>query len=430
MEDLCSLFIRQPRAQYTLDDLGPPHFALWRPGTATTAPRRLQFGRDDFIVQNARNENVHASYFYPTFTERTDAEGPPPKVPVFVYCHGSAASRLDAVVDCLGLLLRYQIGVVVLDFAGCGHSSGDYMSLGCREPGDIQAVLEYVTETYGHMIESYSLWGRSMGGVSAVRYAAMWTALPAEERAEMPPLKALVLDSPFSNLWKLAEYIVENFKSATPKVLLSGIAAIGLPLVRNGIMERVPDFDIKIFEAMTAAAACSDLDVFIFHGEEDDFVPPEQSYALYGAYGTLGGANNATAELRCGETEGKSQVQQLNGSLGGRGRPGSSSNSSNTRDGGNGRSPTASSVSSCASSTSSTPSTNEDITPTTGPSFSDDVPSEPSLTTSSASASSTSMIAGASSSSLASGSMINSTFAYSIPSTRCMYLFSQFYILS
>ena len=35
------------------------------------------------------------------------------KYPVFVYCHGSAASRQDAVVDCVGILLRYQVCIFV-----------------------------------------------------------------------------------------------------------------------------------------------------------------------------------------------------------------------------------------------------------------------------------------------------------------------------
>jgi len=38
---------------------------------------------------------------------------------------------------------------VGFDFAGCGKSEGDYITLGLNERHDVRKVLEYVASVYG-----------------------------------------------------------------------------------------------------------------------------------------------------------------------------------------------------------------------------------------------------------------------------------------
>lgn len=121
------------------------------------------------------------------------------------------------------------------------------------------------------MILSYSLWGRSMGAVTAIRFAGEYCSTPIPQRPQGPPLRALILDSPFAHLYSLAQHVVESFhlSSPAPKVVLSGVAAIGLPLTRSAILQRIPGFDIATFENLNLAAKCAELDMFCFHGELD-----------------------------------------------------------------------------------------------------------------------------------------------------------------
>jgi alpha-beta hydrolase superfamily lysophospholipase len=58
---------------------------------------------------------------------------------------------------------------------------------------------------------SVALWGRSMGAVASLRCAARWATLAPQERQRLygsVPLTGLILDSPFSRLWTLAQHIV------------------------------------------------------------------------------------------------------------------------------------------------------------------------------------------------------------------------------
>ena len=78
-------------------------------------------------------------------------------------------------------------------------SEGDYVSIGFRESMDIKSIVEYLRNSgeVSHII----LWGRSMGSVSALRYAARY-----------PNIEVLVNDSPFSSLHEVCIEKVQGYK--------------------------------------------------------------------------------------------------------------------------------------------------------------------------------------------------------------------------
>src|SRR5262249_46558375 len=113
---------------------------------------------------------------------------------------------------------------------------------------------------FTHRFDRFLLWGRSMGAVSCVLYAATVSSEMAaaginpmhpsmsqlsQRTPRIPYISGLILDSPFSSLWTLAESIIENYKTRLPKIVLAGVAAIGLPLVRTAILNKIHGFDIK-----------------------------------------------------------------------------------------------------------------------------------------------------------------------------------------
>lgn len=113
--------------------------------------------------------------------------------------HLCSGSRLDA-MDCLEVAAVYGLSLFALDFAGAGHSEGDYISLGFHEQNDVEAVVEYLLHT--QKISSICLWGRSMGAATSVLFAA---------RNRYPELVCLVLDSPFASLKEIATEVILLF---------------------------------------------------------------------------------------------------------------------------------------------------------------------------------------------------------------------------
>lgn len=47
----------------------------------------------------------------------------------------------------------------------------------------------------------------------------------------------LILDSPFSSLWRLAEHLIQNSKIKLPESLAGAIASKALPIMQKAIMK-------------------------------------------------------------------------------------------------------------------------------------------------------------------------------------------------
>jgi pimeloyl-ACP methyl ester carboxylesterase len=82
------------------------------------------------------------------------------------------------------------------DFSGCGNSDGNTISFGANEKYDIEAVIQHLMNSNG--IQSYILWGRSMGAVASIKYCEM--SMNTNNGVE---ICGLILDSPFQSLKKL-----------------------------------------------------------------------------------------------------------------------------------------------------------------------------------------------------------------------------------
>lgn len=146
-------------------------------------------------------------------------------------------------VECL---LQYNICVCAFDFTGSGLSegvvwndsfdqsnsyAGDIVTLGTNEQEDLKEVVAYLRST-GRiskigmnalavpfsvdqpmelgliLVQCQGLWGRSMGAVSCLLYAA-----------RDPSMAGMVLDSPFSSLPELIVEIAQRFAVCSFPVL-------------------------------------------------------------------------------------------------------------------------------------------------------------------------------------------------------------------
>jgi pimeloyl-ACP methyl ester carboxylesterase len=82
-----------------------------------------------------------------------------------IYLHGNSSSRIEG-LNLISVLLPYDISLVLIDFAGCGMSEGEYISLGYFEKFDAGLVIDHVRKL--KQITTFGVWGRSMGASTAI----------------------------------------------------------------------------------------------------------------------------------------------------------------------------------------------------------------------------------------------------------------------
>lgn len=251
---LWNLIIRPPRRRYDLARLGPSDFRLWS----------LRVRRVDVNLTNARGMQLRCSHFLP----RDLAEGGPggePR-PVVVYLHQNASCRLEA-LNLVPLFLPLGISLFAFDFAGCGESDGEYISLGWFERDDLAECVDYLRKS--GKVSAVGLWGRSMGAVTALMHA---------DRDHS--IGGMVLDSPFCNLTTLASELAQSEYLAVkvPSWLLSGALALGRMRIKS-----LCGFDIERL-APERHVGDSYIPALFVHGWGDDFIGPHHTQKLFEAY--------------------------------------------------------------------------------------------------------------------------------------------------
>lgn len=77
-------------------------------------------------------------------------------MPIVIYLHGNSSSRLEGLRMAPELMKR-NINVFVFDFAGCGMSEGEYISLGWHEKDDLRIIVDFVEKLPG--VSRIGIWG-------------------------------------------------------------------------------------------------------------------------------------------------------------------------------------------------------------------------------------------------------------------------------
>eukprot|EP00667_Euglena_gracilis_P003802 EG_transcript_3814 len=266
-EAMVTSIIRPPRAEYAVEELGPAQFTM----------DGQKFGRRDFTVVNRRGHSLCCSLWVPLA-----APGP---LATVVYLHGNASCRVEAMELLPHCLLR-GLAVAALDFAGCGRSEGPYISLGHFEAEDLVAVVDALRQQpeVGRLV----LWGRSMGAVTALLYAAASgsgspeAAAGGAAAAERPGLAGVVADSAFSSFAELAQELVRGGQ-VLPVPMPGWLVSVGLWLIGRTVQQRA-GFDLGRLSPVTAVPAAR-VPCLFAHAVEDSLVPAEHSRRLFHSYG-------------------------------------------------------------------------------------------------------------------------------------------------
>ncbi|CAD8063323.1 unnamed protein product [Paramecium primaurelia] len=248
-DDLWKAIIRPPRDnEYTEQDLGPSQFKI----------QGVLIKRTDFQIKNKRGLKLECSFFEPV-------KKPCEQLPCVIYLHGNSSSRLECLPSLDGLLQQY-IQVFSFDFAGCGKSEGEYISLGWYERDDVEVVVDWLRQS--NKVSTIGLWGRSMGAVTALMHAD-----------RDPSIAGLVLDSAFSNLKTLAEELAKQYAQKVPSFAISA----GLSMIRKTIQSKA-NFDIENINPLKNHVSKAFIPAFFIAADEDTFVLPHHTKKLHEAY--------------------------------------------------------------------------------------------------------------------------------------------------
>ncbi|XP_039128415.1 uncharacterized protein LOC120264656 isoform X2 [Dioscorea cayenensis subsp. rotundata] len=249
MEQLVNFIIRPPRADYSpKNDLLEDEFML----------KGRWFHRKDLVIVNSRGHKLQCSHYMPV----TIPEGKP--LPCVIYCHGNSGCRADASEAAI-ILLPSNITVFTLDFSGSGLSDGEHVTLGWYEKDDLRAVVNHLRSDGN--VSYIGLWGRSMGAVTSLMYAA-----------EDPSVAGMVLDSPFSILVDLMMELVDTYKYPLPKFTVK----LAIQHMRKAIKKKA-NFDIMDLDTIQVAKCCF-VPVLLGHATDDDFIRPHHSDRIFESY--------------------------------------------------------------------------------------------------------------------------------------------------
>ena len=217
-QELWKAIIRPIKDVYTDKDLGPERFRI----------NSRYYKRTDFSLPNNRNIKLECSLWEPYDEERELTH-----LPCIVYLHGNSSSRCEVVPN-LKYLLPLNITVFAFDFAACGHSEGEYISLGWYETFDVKCVIDFLRNS--NKVSTIGLWGRSMGAVTSIMYAS-----------RDPTIGGIFLDSPFYSLNLLIDEL-SNEKVSFPKFLVRQV----IKMLKATVKEKA-EFNIDDIEPVEYA---------------------------------------------------------------------------------------------------------------------------------------------------------------------------------
>ena len=225
--------------------------------------------RRDMELRTRSRMRIKASHYLPVNSDTLEVEHP---VPCVVYLHGNSGSRMDA-DDIVDPFLVEKISVFSIDFSGCGLSDGEYVTLGWRERGDLEAALDYLA-TVPELVSHVALYGRSMGAATAM--------LVASDERFYHRVCGLVLDSCYTSVRQMLLELAHKYVGKVPLVPVSGMIDPAVDMLRQAVKQRA-GFDINKINVLDAARHCN-TPVLFGHAIDDQLVLASHTRTLHKEY--------------------------------------------------------------------------------------------------------------------------------------------------
>jgi alpha-beta hydrolase superfamily lysophospholipase len=231
-----------------MEDLGPTDFVI----------DHIRVQRTDLVITNHFGNKLQCSHYEPHESSRSWNE-----LPCVIYLHGNSSCRLEA-IEAVNYLLPSNITLFCFDFAGCGMSEGEYISLGWHEREDLNLIVEHLRKE--RRCSTIGLWGRSMGAVTSLLHGD-----------RDPSIAGMILDSPFSCMKDLVSELAKKY-TKIPNFLVSA----ALKMVKSTIKSKA-NFDIYDLTPITHVGECF-IPALFATATGDDFILPHHSEKLHAAY--------------------------------------------------------------------------------------------------------------------------------------------------
>lgn len=237
--------IRPPRSTY--DDNALP--------LVLDAGDNHNYNRFPVYLQNERGQRLVGSIYYESKYNPLNGG------PCVMYLHGNASSQLEGQF-LVPNFCPYGIFVFCFDFAGCGLSDGDYVSLGYFESQDVNFLIRTLHKQFA--MGPFVLWGRSMGAATTLI-------------VDNPYVIAKISDSAFTSVPDMCAAIAKSMS----------LPSFFIPMViwfLKKMVLKTAEFDIESISPLNCQQECPVPCVF-GHAENDKFIPFEQCRELYNRYG-------------------------------------------------------------------------------------------------------------------------------------------------
>ena len=118
--------------------------------------------------------------------------------------HGNAGNKYEG-QSYADKILPLGIDLFTFDFSGCGNSEGQWVTLGWKEVDDLSACLNHLAQA--GKTSKVALWGRSMGGATALKFNNTTSPLP---------VTCMIVDSAFSRFTEVAAGMVSKIMPGMP----------------------------------------------------------------------------------------------------------------------------------------------------------------------------------------------------------------------
>lgn len=179
-----------------------------------------------------------------------------------ILLHGHGGNR-GGMLHEAAILRQEGYGILMYDARNCGMSDGNFSTFGLLEKNDVAAALSFLQAQPGIDMQRIGILGHSMGGATASLAAA-----------EMPELRAVVIESAFASLEETVRHDLYTFVGLppfpfAPLVIFWGERETGVHIGQVNPIEKI--------------AAISPRPVLIIHGALDSTLPVENAYQLYEA---------------------------------------------------------------------------------------------------------------------------------------------------
>lgn len=234
-----------------------------------------QFVRHPVVFQNHAGDRIAGSIYTGATSVNFDGDGKPTKTsfdvmdggPCVIYLHRNSSTQKEGTF-LIPNLCPYGISVFLFDFAGCGESDGDYISLGLNESKDLRKLI---FELYTHFsMGPFILWGRSMG-------ASTTLMLNAQDYVKEGLVVGYIIDSGFSHLSDVCYSFASRF--GVPW----GLDSLLYWYLRSSVKD-VAKFDPNDVNPIEFAQATFTPPALFGHASDDEIVPYQQGVDIFNLY--------------------------------------------------------------------------------------------------------------------------------------------------